>query len=150
MHPRDYPVEPRPKVGPLGNPIPEGPWTNEPDHEWAEVFGFMVEIRRQQVMGHYCGYVWVPPTHPWAGQHYDDLDVDCHGGLTLGRPSQDDQYYIFGFDCAHLWDLTPYHEYNHDPENIYRDIHYVRRGVISLALQAAVAQRTHFKALTGG
>ena len=39
-------------------------------------------------LGHLCGYLGIPPMHPWYGHHYDDLDVDVHGGLTFGAASR--------------------------------------------------------------
>lgn len=57
------------------------------------------------------GYVGVPPGHPWHGKHYDDINVNIHGGLTYGSrtlPGQEqpdaDGYYWVGFDTAHLGD----------------------------------------------
>lgn len=29
------------------------------------------------------GYVIIPEDHPMHGKHYDDIDVDVHGGLTF-------------------------------------------------------------------
>jgi len=39
-------------------------------------------------LGHLCGYLGVPPAHPWYGHHYDDLNVDVHGGLTFEAASR--------------------------------------------------------------
>jgi hypothetical protein len=32
-------------------------------------------------LGYLCGYLGVPPSHPWYG-HDDDIDAQVHGGLT--------------------------------------------------------------------
>ncbi|UIU47031.1 hypothetical protein [Microcystis phage MinS1] len=45
------------------------------------------------------GYVRVPDDHPWAGKGYDDIDVDCPGGLTYARGGW------IGFDTLHQDDL---------------------------------------------
>ena len=60
------------------------------------------------------GYVALPPEHPYYLKDYDDIPVDVHGGLTFGSLArrfkweeiQDipDDYYIIGFDTAHLGD----------------------------------------------
>jgi len=33
-------------------------------------------------MGTLCGYIGVPPSHPWYGVWYNDIQCDVHGGLT--------------------------------------------------------------------
>lgn len=62
--------------------------------------------------GYGCGYIGVPPEHPWYGQHYDNLHgVDVHGGLTYSDNSVGkepaDGYWWLGFDTAHYTD-NPY------------------------------------------
>lgn len=57
------------------------------------------------------GYVAIPPDHKYHGKHYDDLDIEVHGGLTFTGnahlfPDQDlpDSYWVIGFDTAHYGD----------------------------------------------
>ena len=33
-------------------------------------------------LGTLCGYLGVPPSHPWWGKWYGDIDCEVHGGLT--------------------------------------------------------------------
>jgi hypothetical protein len=62
--------------------------------------------------GYRCGYVRVPPGHPWHGKDYDDIEPapGVHGGLTFSRPDADcgkggaDNAWWLGFDCAHWGD----------------------------------------------
>ncbi len=58
-------------------------------------------------MGHRCGYVGVPKTHPVYGG-YHELDIDCHGGLTYAeghlQNQKDTETWWIGFDCAHWLD----------------------------------------------
>lgn len=54
--------------------------------------------------GHLCGYVRIPHNHPYHHKKYEDMDIDCHYGLTFGELS--DGHWI-GFDCAHMEDLIP-------------------------------------------
>lgn len=61
-------------------------------------------------IGYRCGYVKLPPSHPWFGKADSDLDVSVHGGITFsehdvacGAGGPDDGYWI-GFDCAHGFD----------------------------------------------
>lgn len=63
------------------------------------------------------GYVLIPEGHPAHGKHYDDIDVDVHGGLTFGRlvddhmikqwpelKEEDKGGWLVGFDTAHYDD----------------------------------------------
>ena len=56
-----------------------------------------------QPMGHRCGYVALPKSHPAAGKDYDDLAIYVHGGLTYGVTTEEGA--IFGFACAHGDDM---------------------------------------------
>jgi len=65
-------------------------------------------------IGYRCGYVRMPPGHPWYGKGYDDIDPypDVHGGLTFAEPDfhcgkggADDAWWL-GFDCAHAGDAA--------------------------------------------
>jgi hypothetical protein len=47
------------------------------------------------------GYVQIPLNHPWHGLHYDDIDVEVHGGLTFNADGW------IGFDTAHAFDYWP-------------------------------------------
>lgn len=42
-------------------------------------------IREHAGLGHLCGYIGLPPCHPWYGRHYDDIPASVHGGLTLSH-----------------------------------------------------------------
>lgn len=59
-------------------------------------------------MGHRCGYVGLPETHPCYGKHYSEVDIKCHGGLTYSREHlynfKDEGVWWLGFDCAHFMD----------------------------------------------
>ena len=61
-------------------------------------------------LGHRCGYVGLPRGHKYYGDHYDDIPVICHGGLTYGRHNpnypvaNNEGLYWIGFDCNHAGD----------------------------------------------
>jgi hypothetical protein len=64
---------------------------------------------------HRCGYVSVPPGHPWHGQDYDDIGARVHGALTFAKiepcEHEDGTGYWIGFDCAHSGDrMLPHGE----------------------------------------
>ena len=61
------------------------------------------------------GYVIIPKGHALHGKHYDEIDVDVHGGLTFSEPAKeckewhdlekdDLDGWIVGFDTAHYSD----------------------------------------------
>jgi hypothetical protein len=61
------------------------------------------------------GYVLIPKGHPLHGKHYDEIDVDVHGGLTFAEKAsecngwteiaeEDKECWIVGFDTAHFND----------------------------------------------
>ena len=60
---------------------------------------------------HPCAYIELPKGHKYYGKDYDDIPIDCHGGLTYSRegilPSSNDYHkdgYWIGWDYAHLGD----------------------------------------------
>lgn len=107
----------------------DGPWQHEPDRiEWR-AHGLPCLMLRNERFGNWCGYVGVPPGHPWhglnAGEYGDGVDLDVHGGVTfVGRCMQDERpprervchvpqpgesgdVWWFGFDCHHFTDYAP-------------------------------------------
>jgi len=136
-----------------------GPWDNEPDREEWRYKGLACLARRNTEMGIWCGYVAVPPGHPWHGKTYSDLeDLDncpnVHGGLTYSAGCQDDichkaadgepdNVWWLGFDCGHYLDLVPSYEtlgLNFRlSASVYRDLNYVKYQCQSLADQIVAA-----------
>ena len=92
-----------------------GEWINEPDEVLFDHHGIQCKVLRiahpepnckdEHVFGgHLCGYVAIPFDHPYYQKMYEEMDIDCHGGLTYGECS--DRHWV-GFDCAHFFDITP-------------------------------------------
>lgn len=57
---------------------------------------------------HPCCYVEIPKIHPYYHMHYDDIKIECHGGLTFSNYKSFDElpkrkYYI-GWDYHHPGD----------------------------------------------
>jgi hypothetical protein len=123
-------------------------------------------MRRSPVSGSWCGYVAVPPGHPWHGKswHGDDFpEIEVHGGVTFSgacegdvchkpEPGEPDDVWWQGFDCNHAYDVCPlvvamarrhgFPEFGMDKYGTYRDVAFVRQEVQSLAEQAlAVATK---------
>jgi hypothetical protein len=59
-----------------------------------------------------CAYVGLPVAHPLAGMSYDDLPVNCHGGLTFSREGGVSNFpagfWWYGWDYAHCDDRAFY------------------------------------------
>ena len=54
-----------------------------------------------------CAYVGVPLSHPLASFHYDDIPLECHGGLTFsgeGDKWRPKDFYWYGWDYGHAGD----------------------------------------------
>ena len=65
---------------------------------------------------HPCAYIDVSNTS-LARKHYDDIGIDCHGGLTYSENqlvTVDKKGWFIGWDYAHLGDYyrTPYNSVN--------------------------------------
>lgn len=137
-----------------GKELPPGEWHDEPDRVDFEAHGFPCILKRAG-MGAWCGYVGMPPGHPWHGTN--DVDADVHGGITyaarcdgeichVSKPGQSDDVWWLGFDCNHYNDLAPalllldapfYPGY--DGEYLYRTVDVARQWTEQLAKQAAIA-----------
>src|SRR4026208_2575071 len=118
----------------------DNPWDNEPNRCVFSYKGYRCIVRRTD-LGHLCGYVGLPPDHKYFEKNYDDVPVDCHGGLTFSDfwtardygnnidPSDDDGNWYIGFDAAHAWDLVPYSHLQLPSDlrggNTYKDMNYM-------------------------
>jgi hypothetical protein len=119
---------------------------NRPDVILAEFAWHDFEcIVAHNDLGYRCGYIRLEAGHPWRGLNKNDIDTDCHGGLTYSAEDEDDQSWWLGFDCGHLYDAP-------DPELVVqswnyithveaqvRSTWYVMQELISLAEQAQAA-----------
>ncbi len=94
-------------------------------------------------MGSRCGYILIPPEHPWFGKHYDSIDVSVHGGLTYANFGDNNTYWI-GFDCAHYGDAVdptlPGYEPLKGMIGTIRTQPYVEAECIALCIQAKQAK----------
>ncbi len=73
-----------------------------------EKFNDKITIMVLQGPNSVCAYLGMPKDHPTAGKHYDDVDLDCHGGLTFGKVGDgnrwDKHLYWYGWDYSHAGD----------------------------------------------
>ena len=54
----------------------------------------------------WCGYVEIPKENKFYQKHYDEIDIECHGGLTFSgnlhvSDSNNSGKYCIGFDFNH-------------------------------------------------
>lgn len=143
----------------------DGPWQHEPDRSEWRIGPFVALALRQPTSGHWCGYLGVPPGHPWHGQDYVDVAVEVHGGLTFAQASMEDDrpqrervchvpqpgepadVWWLGFDCAHFMDRRPGEDVRYGRmrlsdltrEGTYRDLDYVTDQIAGMATQAWAA-----------
>lgn len=147
------------------HPTSDGPWRDEPDKaQWVdEATGLDCLIHRNPG-GALCGYVGLPPGHPWYGKGPWDLNVRAHGGLNFASKCQEQEegapegigichvplpgrpadVWWLGFDCGHAFDLMPgmlelYEKIGFNPRfhGEYRTFGYVQAECASLAAQLA-------------
>ena len=93
----------------------DGEWSVEPDSVEFEYEGYKCKVLRQSHLdgkdhqymfgGYLCGYIFIPSNHPFHEKPYEDIPVECHGGLTFGETLSG--MYCIGFDCAHSFDYVP-------------------------------------------
>lgn len=50
------------------------------------------------------GYVGLPQWHPYYKMDYNEIPIDCHGGLTFGQLDDDEDLWVIGFDTCHFGD----------------------------------------------
>lgn len=152
-----------------------GEWVDEPDifefeHAGFTCFGSRVVAldglnRDFLIMGHWCGYVLIPQGHPWHGKEMEQIEAECHGGITHSKAGYLKDGWSVGFDCAHSGDLMPsmnalkkqlpkckifgeitdFIERISYFKDIYRDIEYVKQECRTLAEDAKKAQEDHGK-----
>lgn len=105
----------------------DGPWQDEPDRvEFIDPTTGLtcLLLRANPRLGHWCGYVAVPPGHRLHSVDYDEAPeathYAAHRGLTFSGPCRDrddrpkreqvchvpapgelDDVWWFGFDCGH-------------------------------------------------
>lgn len=131
----------------------KGPWLEEPNRFEFEHAGMScLMVRNMSYV--WCGYVAVPPGHPAYEKHYDEVDVEVHGGLTysdhcqkdgpichLPNPGDPDNVWWLGFDTCHWNDYSPGLDSalrmtgNNCERGVYRDMKYVKAECEGLAEQ---------------
>lgn len=106
-----------------------------------------LSVNENYLGGHLCGYVKIPKRHSLYDKEWDNMDIDCHGGITSNQ--RHEEHWI-GFDCAHSGDYVPsvekfrkenkihelfpiQKEFNMSP--VYRNIEFVMNECIKIVDQ---------------
>ncbi len=60
---------------------------------------------------HPTAYVRLPQEHSFYNKHYDEMDINCHYGLTFSEMATFNEIegYWIGWDYAHLGDYMGYY-----------------------------------------
>lgn len=106
--------------------------------ETFEHLGYRCTITMHPELGTLCGYIDVPPGHPWWGRKGLD-EIVVHGGVTwVGANGPD---WRIGFDCAHAGDGMPLVDHMLPPHlrAPVRGVTFVREQCRLLAVQAVDA-----------
>jgi hypothetical protein len=123
----------------------------EPDFLEFDHAGFHCIIQRTPEIGILCGYVAIPEGHPWHREVGEHSDVDVHGGITYARdhaPHSGRRLDVLGawwigFDTGHAGDFAPgvaaILGRGPRPDEVYKDLAYVRAETERLAEQAKAA-----------
>jgi hypothetical protein len=70
---------------------------------------------------HPTAYVGIPKSHVYFGKDYDEVNINCHGGLTYSKSwilnlLDEIDVWWFGWDYAHYDDYTEFgRRYNQNP-----------------------------------
>jgi hypothetical protein len=94
---------------------------------------YVLVASRHRKFGHWCGYISQP-------EGVDLSDLICHGGITYNSRTMewDDRVYV-GFDCSHLFDISPYVD-RYSPEAVYRDLDFVWNNLLDMYQQALIIE----------
>ena len=117
----------------------------EPNYETFDYKGFKVVIKRMMFFGGQLnGYVRIPKGHKFYDKGYDDIPIECHGGLTFAGDLEEDGDFYVGFDTAHHMDYIPFLQMSLGKDGVtssvltdgtYKDINYVRNECKSIVDQ---------------
>jgi len=133
----------------------DGPWQTEPDTAfWIdEPTGFPCHAMRHVYFGCWCGYLGLPPKHPWYSlkrRHIPLIGprvVNADGFAPIERGTKP-VYRWLGFDCMHggvegdfapgMWATTKaaMPHWDSDYLGTYRTLDWVKEGLQFMAAQA--------------
>ena len=89
------------------------------EKHWQSREGYDCVVLANGIMGHRCGYVGIPSSHPlfclgYQAVYDKGIELSVHGGLTYSSLSSASDYPVpkddserrwwFGFDCCHAGD----------------------------------------------
>lgn len=73
-----------------------------------------------------CAYVGIPESHPLAGHSYDDLPIECHGGLTFSSLGNNkylpNNWWWYGWDYSHCNDYSTYYDKDNNLDEFHQKL----------------------------
>ena len=76
-----------------------------------------------------CAYLGVPKDHPLADHGYDNIPIDCHGGLTFSSEGNGspwpEGFFWYGWDYSHGGDCSFHDEkfsFGHGKKWLVKDV----------------------------
>lgn len=119
--------------------------SNEPPFYLFKHKNYLCCILRMPWSGTLNGYVALTKQNSYFGKNYNDIDIDCHFGLTYSRyhlSSIEDNIFNnvwwIGFDTLHCDDLQPYIydlESKYQDNRTYKDFDFVKNECIKIVDQ---------------
>lgn len=128
--------------------------------EWVSESGLLCRAERNVELGVFCGYVALPPSHPWHGRLYTECAwgcpsypepgwahclhdsiaevVDVHGGVTFSEAFEGGWW--IGFDCGHWCDTVPFPAFMYFGEGHDLTFDEVRAETERMATQVAAVR----------
>ena len=88
-------------------------------------------------VGSLCAYVGLPLGHSLAGHGYDDVNIDCHGGLTYSAKGNSEflpkDHWWYGWDYCHYMDasLLPFPSLSEGHKWLVKEVEEDSRGALS-------------------
>lgn len=147
-----------------------GEWNDEPDKaQWVDDVTGLDCLAVRAHHGAWCGYVGVPPGHPWHGKPSSALEhfVDIYDGLSYGalgdeesgichvpEPGRPADVWWIGFACMSSVDIQPirdqrdggygfggktWYQYRIDEGATYKPLTFIIDEVSQLAAQVSAA-----------
>jgi hypothetical protein len=76
-------------------------------HEFTHL-GFKCSIVRHSTIKALCGYIYLTKDSKHFEVNYEYIHVPIYGGWTFSEFDESKNYWVVGFDCLHLNDITKF------------------------------------------
>jgi len=104
-------------------------------HEFIHL-GFKCSIVRHSTIKALCGYIYLTKDSKHFEVNYEYIHVSIYGGWTFSEFDESKSYWVVGFDCLHLNDITKFTfefpptghipQHVHRPRKTYKNLEFVK------------------------